>query len=476
MPHYDLVIVGAGSGNSLIGPEMDDWKIAIVEKDAFGGTCLNRGCIPTKMLIHPADLAHEARHSDRFGVHSSVQSVDWPVIVERVFGRIDPIAAGGEKYRRSLDNVTVYDGEGHFVGMKEMEVDGERFTADRFVLAAGARSMIPSVPGLDPALGPVVPFHTSDDVMRLPTFPQRIVILGGGFIAAEMAHMFGGLGAKVVVINRGERLLKHEDHDISQRFTEIASERYTVVTGAHLDSVTTTDEGIAVHVTQQGTKRTFAGDVVLVATGRIPNGALLEPDQTRLHMDPSGAIPVNDYGQTNIDGIWALGDLNGRHQLKHMANGEARVVAHNLLQPHDLHTFESRPAPHAVFTNPQIGSVGITEDEAKASGRPYVSITHDYGGAAWGWALEDTTSFAKLIGDPATGLLLGAHIIGSHSATLVSLLVQGMYLGNTIEQMAHDVVYIHPAPSEVVEQALLKLLEAMAESTPETDGDLGLRS
>ena len=464
MNHYDLVIVGAGSGNSLIGPEMDDWKIAIVEKDVFGGTCLNRGCIPTKMLIHPADLAHEARHSDRFGVHSSVQSVDWPAIVERVFGRIDPIAADGEKYRRSLSNVTVYGGHGHFVGPKEMEVDGVRLTADRFVLAAGARSIIPSIPGLDAAFGPVVPFHTSDDVMRLATFPERIIILGGGFIAAEMAHMFGGLGAKVTIINRGENLLRHEDQDISERYTEIASHRYDVFGGATLNKVTGIDEDLTVHFTQNGTPHTVTGEVVLVATGRIPNGAWLAPERAGLHMDPSGAIPVDDHGRTNVDGIWALGDLNGRYQLKHMANGETRVVHHNLLHPDGLRSFEHRPAPHAVFTNPQIGSVGLTEADAIAGGKRYVAITHDYAGAAWGWALEDTTSFVKLLGDPVTGLLLGAHIIGSDSATLVSLLVQGMYLGNTVHQMAHDVVYIHPAPSEVVEQALLKLLDAMDEA------------
>ena len=464
MPHYDLVIVGAGSGNSIIGPEMDAWKIAIIEKDLFGGTCLNKGCIPTKMLVYPADLAHDAGHGDRFGVHTSVQSIDWPAIVQRIFGRIDPIAAGGEAYRRSLANVEIYRGEGHFVGVKEMEVDGVRLTADRFVLAAGARSMIPSVPGLDPALGPVVRYHTSDDVMRLAEFPRRLVILGGGFIAAEMAHIFGGLGSHVTIVNRGGALLKHEDHEISERFTEIASRRHEVRTGARLVSTSESETGVTVHFIRDGHAESVEGDVLLVATGRIPNGALLHPHETALNLAASGAIEVDDHGRTNVEDIWALGDLNGRHQLKHMANGETRVVAHNLVHPNDLRSFESRPAPHAVFSSPPIGAIGMTEAEAKASGRRYVVIVNEYAGAAWGWALEDTTSFAKLIGDPATGLLLGAHIIGPNAPTLVSLLVQGMYLGNTIEQMARDVVYIHPAPSEVVEQSLLKLLDAMAEA------------
>jgi mycothione reductase len=468
MPHYDLVIVGAGSGNSLIGPAMDGWKIAIVEKDAFGGTCLNRGCIPTKMFVHPADLAVDARDSSRFGVTAQVTGTDWPSIVARVFGRIDPIAAGGEAYRRSLADVDVYGGHGRFIGMKEMEVDGVRFTGERFVLATGARPMIPSIPGLDSTLGPVVPYFTSDDVMRLPALPKRLIILGGGFIANEMAHIFGGLGSEVVIVNRSARLMTAEDDAVSQRYTEVAAQHYELVTGATLREVRSgADGGIAVDVEQAGERRTLHGDTLLVALGRVLNGDLLDAHLTGVAIGEHGAIPVDTFGRTNVADIWALGDVNGRHQLKHMANGEARVVAHNLVQRRasDRQRFESRPAPHAVFAHPQIGAVGLTERAALQAGIPHVAITHEYGGAAWGWALEDTTSFAKLIGDPTTGLLLGAHIIGPQASTLVSLLVQGMYLGNTVEQMARDVVYIHPAPSEVVEQALLKLCDAFAART-----------
>jgi mycothione reductase len=175
-----------------------------------------------------------------------------------------------------------------------------------------------------------------------------------------------------------------------------------------------------------------------------------------------GEVIVDAYGRTSAPAVWALGDVNGRHQLKHMANGEAKVVQHNLLHPDDLCPLDTRPAPHAVFGSPQIGAVGLTEAKARSLGRPITVISHPYGGAAYGWAMEDTSGFCKLIGDPSTRTLLGAHIIGHQSSMLVQLLVQGMHLGATVDDMATGQVWIHPALSEVVEQALLALIDAFA--------------
>ena len=452
--HHDLVIIGAGSGNSMITSEMNDWSIGLVEEGVFGGTCLNRGCIPTKMFVQSADVAFDTRDAGRYGVHTRYDGADWPSIRDRVFGRIDPIAEGGKNYRFSLDNVTVYPARGRFVGPLEMEADGCRFTADRFVIAAGARPMIPAVPGLD-----TVAFHTSDSIMRVDQIPDHLIILGGGFIANELAHVFGSLGSRITIINRSNGLLTHQDDDISRRYTELAAREYDAVLGAMPTHVRESAGEITVEMPNG---RTIVGDALLVATGRTPNGDTMDVETTGLALGPGGEIVVDEFGRTAVEGIWAIGDVNGRHMLKHMANGEARVVTHNLLHPNDLQRFESRPAPSAVFAHPQVATVGVVGRDAPAGS---VSIVHDYAGAAWGWALEDTTSFCKLIGDPRSGLLLGAHIIGRQASTLVSLLVQGMYLGNTVRQMAQDIVYIHPAPSEVVEQALLKLLDAFAEAS-----------
>jgi mycothione reductase len=204
--------------------------------------------------------------------------------------------------------------------------------------------------------------------------------------------------------------------------------------------------------------------VLLVAAGRIPNSDQLRVAAGGVATGPAGNVEVDAYGRTSAPGVWALGDVNGRHQLKHMANGEANVVRHNLTHPDDLVPLDERPAPHAVFTSPQIGACGLTEAQAEAqhaeSGQRYCVIAHDYGDAAYGWALEDTSGFCKLIGDPRTRRVIGAHIIGYQASMLVQLLVQGMHLGSTADEMASGQVWIHPALSEVVEQALLKLVDA----------------
>lgn len=455
---YDLIIIGTGSGNSIIGQEMDEMRIAIVERDVFGGTCINRGCIPSKMLIYPADLAEYAKHGPRLGVQTEFHGADWPAIRDRVFGRIDPIAVSGRQYRLGLPNIDVYEGEAHFVGDRELEVGGERITGKQVVIAAGARASIPEIPGIDS-----VPFHTSDDIMRLDRLPAHLVVLGGGFIATELGHMFQALGSKVTIINRGGRLLMAEDEDISKRFTELAASRFDLALGSKVQRISSTANGIAVDVECSTGPRTIEGDVLLVATGRVPNSDQLCVAAGGIDVNPHGYVKVDKFGRTSAPDVWALGDINGRYQLKHMANGEAKVVRHNLMHPEDLHEYDTRPAPHAVFSNPQIGAVGVTEREVRQRGEAYAIITHDYGDIAYGWAMEDTTGFCKLIGDPQTRTVVGAHIIGYQASALVQLLVQGMHLGTTVDDMAYGQVWIHPALPELVENALIKLIKAFDE-------------
>lgn len=459
MPHHDLLIVGTGSGNSILTPDFDDWSIGIVERDVFGGTCLNRGCIPSKMLVYPAEIIELASTvGPRLGVHSHVDGVDWVGIRDRVFGRIDPIAAAGERYRDiEQDNVTVYRGSGRFVGARELRVamnDGgdETVTADHIVLAAGASVSVPEVvarSGVD--------YDTSDTIMRIDEVPQRLVVIGGGYIAAELGNVFGMFGSEVTIVNRSGVLLRWEDPDISERFTRAYAEKFDLRLNAPLVEVSQNDDEIAVTIEVDGQHTTVVADRLLVATGRTPNGRDLDVEATGVEIDERGYVVTDDYLQTRVPGIWAIGDITNPEQLKHTANAEARVVAHNLAHPSAPRKIDRRFTPYAVFGHPQVASVGLTEPQAVEQGIDYVVAVRDFGQTAYGWAMEDTTSVCKVIADADSRLLLGAHIIGPQASTLIQQLIQGMAFGQTVDEMADGQLYIHPALTEVVEQALLDL-------------------
>jgi mycothione reductase len=451
--HHDVVIIGSGSGNSIPGPELADLDIAIVERGTFGGTCLNVGCIPTKMFVYPATVAEDARSGAALGVPMAVGTADWRGIRDRVFGRIDPISAAGKAYREGAGspNVTLYTGTARFVGDRRLDTGtGTVVTADRWVLAAGSRATVPDIPGL--ALGPRV--HTSDTIMRLDDLPRRVVVFGGGFVAAEFAHVFSALGSDVTQVIRGDRLLRLHDEDISVAFTAAAAERWTLLRGTEPSAFDASDEEVVVTV---GSRR-VAADIVLVGTGRVPNSDLLAVEATGVAVDPdSGLVIVDDHQQTSQDGIFALGDICSPWELKHVANHEMRVVRHNLANPGSMISSDHRFVPSAVFTHPQIAMVGMTEWMAQARGVDYVTARYDYAGIAAGWAREDTAGFVKVLADPRSGLLLGAHIIGPEAASVIQPLIQAMSFGQTAREVATGQYWIHPSLPEVVENALLAL-------------------
>lgn len=449
---FDVIIIGAGSGNSLLTPDYDNLRVAIIEKDLFGGTCMNRGCIPTKMLVYAADIASHIAHSSMYGIDATINSVRWPDIVDRVFGRVDTVAPAGKAYRESQDNVRVFTGEGRFVATKVIEVNGERITADNIVIAAGARPTLPHIDGLD-----AVHFHTSDSIMRLPELPEHLIIFGGGYIATEMAHVFGSLGSRVSMVIRGGRLLAREDEAISERFTEIYNKRFDIHAHTHVERVQQHGIEITVKLKTEHHMHELTGDALLIAIGRTPNGDTLDLGATGIDTDGAGYVITDEYLRTNVPGIWALGDVTNPNQLKHVANAETRAVAHNVIHPESLRTADLWPIPHAVFAGPQVASVGETEQALRAADIPYITAVQRYGDVAYGWAMEDTEHFCKVIADPITRQLLGAHIIGPQASVLIQQLIQGMKFGQTVDQMARGQIYIHPSLSELIENALLQL-------------------
>lgn len=460
MTDFDLAIIGTGSGNALVTPDFDGKRVAIIESGRFGGTCLNVGCIPTKMYVYTADVARTITDAARYGIDATLDGVRWSDIRDRVFGRIDPISAGGQEYRTNGPNTTTFLGHATFVGPDRLSIDNghtpgavlatsEQITAEQIVIATGAQ---PTVPVAVSESG--VPFHTSDTVMRLDDLPKRLIILGSGFVAAEFAHVFSALGSQVSVVARSGALLRNLDAEISARFTAIAAQQWDVRLNATLTQVSGDASQVRLDFADGSH---LSGDVLLVATGRAPNTASLGLAVAGIATHQDGGVTVDAHGRTNVAGVWALGDVSSAHQLKHVANHEARVVAHNLAHPGDLRSFDHRHVPSAVFTSPQIASVGLTEEQLMAQGRRYVSKSQAYGDTAYGWAMEDNTGVCKVIADPATGELLGAHLMGYQASTLIQPLIQGMSFGQSAHEVARGQYWIHPALGEVVENALLSL-------------------
>lgn len=461
MTHYDLVIIGTGSGNTIVNRRFADQKVAIVERGTFGGTCLNVGCIPTKMFVHAADVAATPSVSSRYGVDEQLLDVRWPDVRDRIFGRIDPIAEGGSEYRHHNPdnaNVHVYDGTGRFTGFKELTVDGKDgstsvFSADRFVIATGSRPIVPPIPGLEET-----GYHTSNTIMRLDELPRRLAIIGGGFVAAEFAHVFASFGVEVTIVARSNGLLRLEDGEISARYTEIAREKYDVRLNHETVRVERRDDGsIRLRMLHPDGADELIVDELLVAVGREPNSDLLNPGATGVDVDREGRVVVDAYQQTSVDGIYALGDVTSPLQLKHVANHEARVVKHNLLNPDDRIEADHRFVPHAVFSAPQIASVGLTEEQAQERGIPYVKAVQSYAEIAYGWAMEDTTGFAKVLADPTSGQIIGCHVMGPQAPTVIQPVIQAMSFGLDAYTMARGQYWIHPAMPELIENALLKL-------------------
>jgi mycothione reductase len=331
--------------------------------------------------------------------------------------------------------------------------DGDELTADQVVIAAGSRPVIP-----DEIANSGVRYHTSDTIMRILDVPEHLIIVGGGFIACEFAHVFSALGSRVTLMIRGSTLLRGLDDTICERFTDLASKKWGVL--SHHEVAGLRQDGDCVELRCHDGSR-VRGDALLVATGRAPNGDLLDAEQAGVKVSANGQVVVDEYQRTTARGVFALGDVSSDYQLKHVANHEARRVKHNLLQDWDdtgaLMPSDHRYVPSAVFTNPQIASVGLTENQARAKGFNIRAKVQDFGDVAYGWAMEDTTGIAKIIVDDDTGLILGAHIMGHQASSLIQPLIQAMSFGLHAQDMARGQYWIHPALPEVIENALLAL-------------------
>ena len=448
MKSYDLIVIGSGSGLEISGEAAErGLSVAVVEHGPFGGTCLNRGCIPSKMLIHCADVMETIKRSELFGIKAKVEAVDWQYIVRRASDEVDEESRMVEEGNRQAANIDVYKDTARFVAKKTLEVSGEQISAETILIAAGTRPWVPEIPGLAD-----VPYITSDEALRLQEQPRRLTIVGGGYIAAEMAHFYGSLGTEVTIVQRDPPLLREEDEQVAHRFTEVYQRRFKLLLNAQVSGVSRQGEEIVAEVSAGGHRLKVTSDALLFATGRVPNTDLLEVARTGVKVDQRGFVEADEYLETSVPGIWTLGDIVGRYLLKHSANLEAAYVSNNIFNPDNRVAIDYQAMPHAIFASPQVASVGLTEQAAKEQGVPYVAATYDYYDTAYGSSIEDKDGFAKVLANPETAEILGCHIIGSDASMLIQEAANAMRMRLTTAAIT-QAIYVHPALPEVVQRA-----------------------
>ncbi|WP_293240902.1 mycothione reductase [Mycolicibacterium sp.] len=456
--HHDLIIIGTGSGNMVADDSFSDLDVGFVEERRAGGTCLNFGCIPSKMLAYTADVVDTVSGAAEFDVDASLGGLRWSDLRNRIFTLTDSKSLEGREARESSDHTTYYEGHAEFTGPSQLRVadpDGKitELTADQIVIANGGRPVIPPVVG-DSGL----PYETSDTIMRIDAPPRRLAVLGGGYIAAELAHVFSAAGSDITIIEQHDELLGGpQDGDVRATFTELMSKRWDLRLGVELSAIGGSPGNLELTLDDGSTVQ---ADMLLVASGRRPNSDRLNLEVSGVDIDDHGRIVVDEFGRTTADGVFALGDVSSPIPLKHVANREAEMVSHNLRNPDDLRSISHELVPSAVFTSPQIASIGLTEENCREDHPGYRVGRTPYGDVAYGWAMQDHSGFCKVLVDGGDGRILGAHIIGPQAASLIQIFVVAMEFGITAADLAHRPYWIHPALTEVVSNALLNVEEA----------------
>lgn len=444
---FDVIVIGAGTGLDIMSFAADQgMKVALIEEGPMGGTCLNRGCIPSKMLIHAADVAEIINGSKKFGIHSTINKIDFASLVNRVSESVDRESQEIEEAIRKSNNITLFKERAEFTGQKTLKTSRGEIQGEKVFIVGGTRPDIPSFPGIEK-----VEYMTSTDALRLTTLPKKLIVIGGGYIAAELAHFFGALGSNISIIERSSRLLSNEDTEISDWFTREFSRKYNVYLDANVKSVTEKGNDIIVTAENEAGKiRNISGDKLLIATGRKPNTDILNLKATGVEMDEKGYIKVNEYLETNVKNIWALGDIVGILPFKHTANYQGEHGIQNAFLGH-RHAMNYSTIGHVVFSSPQIAGVGKTEDELKKEHIPYRVGRYEYKDTGMGEALLENGLVKVLVAKDSDDIL-GCHIIGHEASILIHEVILAMKSQKGIRAIT-DSVFVHPALSEVVQRA-----------------------
>lgn len=448
--HYDAVVLGGGMAGVPLAQRLayKGQKTALIERAELGGTCLNRGCIPTKTMIASARVAHLARQSEQWGVIAGKVRVDLGRVVDRKDELVTSIRSGSERNVAENRRLTLIRGNARFTDARTLAVNGEEIRADRVFIAVGTRNQVPSLRGLEG-----VPFLDSTSALELRELPSHLVIVGGGYIGVEFAQMYRRFGSEVTILQGAAHLLASEDEDIARALQEaLEAEGIEVVVNLRAERVERIGGGVRVTARGGSEEREFTGTHLMIAAGRVPNTDGLGLEHTGVELDERGFVRINDRLEATAEGVWALGDVRGGPMFTHTARDDARIVYQNVIKGQRL-TIKDRVVPWAVFTDPQLGRVGLSEREARQAGHKLKIGTYEARKVAKARALGETRGLIKVVADAETDRLLGAAVLMADGAELVHEFVAALQLGAKYTEL-QNMIHIHPTLAEGLNNAL----------------------
>jgi pyruvate/2-oxoglutarate dehydrogenase complex dihydrolipoamide dehydrogenase (E3) component len=440
---YDAIVIGSGQAGNPLAHRLADlgWKVALVEESHLGGTCINTGCTPTKTLVHRAQVAHYARNAARWGVRAENVGVDLPEILAQKDRVVETFRSGQLQQVEQRPTLRLFSGHARFVAPHRVEVGGESLESERIFLDTGARPVIPPIPGLKDS-----GYLTNETIMELTRLPEHLIVLGGGYIGLEFGQMFRRFGSRVTMLQRGGQIVPREDPEVAAELQKaLESEGIDFRLDTLASRVEKSNGGVRVALEGVG-QAVVTGSHLLVATGRRPNTDDLGLERAGVETDAKGYVRVNSRLETSVAGIWALGDVKGGPAFTHISYNDFQIVYGNLVENRSLST-EERIVPYCVFTDPQLGGVGLTEKEARAKGLKLKIGRIPMSRVARAVERDETAGLMKLVVDAADDRVLGASILASEGGELVQILGTLM-LSRQPYTLLKGAVYIHPTLAE----------------------------
>jgi len=445
MKQYDVIVIGSGAGSIIVDEALaKGLKVALVDKGPVGGTCLNLGCVPSKMLIYPADRIVEIQEARKLGIVAEIKSIDFTSIMERMRKSRLESQTYVRKGMGESENLDFCESEAHFVEDYTLEIDAEKIKGKKIFIASGSRPVIPPIKGLDS-----IDFLTNENALELTQRPDSLVIIGGGYVAVEFAHFFAAMGTKVTIVEMLSRIAQSEEPEISELLEKELKKRMGIYTNTQVEEIKKDAEGIITVAKDKATGKQmeFPAQRVMVAVGRRSNADLLKGENTGVELDKRNFIKVDEYLETTKKDIFAVGDADGQQMFTHVANKEAAVAWHNSTHKKRI-PMDYSAAPHAVYSHPQIASVGLTEENAKKDYHILVGRAK-YSDTAKGEAMMEEEGFAKAIVDAHSGSILGFHIIGPNAPELIQEVINAMATGGGAHSI-NEGMHIHPAMPELI--------------------------